>query len=96
MKIVVALIAACFLWVGTAIACEVEEWNHSYGFGALEIFGVANCQTGFIGIRLYDGEGESRELIGVSEARVSSYVFETTVLLPGEPKMLSVRFGVGN
>ena len=96
MKIVICLAIACTLWAGLAMACEVEEWNHSDFFlGELEIFGVATCEEGILGIRLYDGEGQRRQLIGVGQALVSGYVFKSRVSLLHEPKSLSVRFGGG-
>ena len=99
MRFFVALTAACFMWAGTAFACEVKEWNNSYDdySGVLRIFGVATCELGGLTIRIYDGEGESRELVGVNTAFVRSYVFDTELLVGGlgQVKKLSIKFGPG-
>ena len=96
MKVFVALAIACFVWTGTALACEVEEWNHSYDAFGITIFGAATCERGKIGIRLYDGEGENRKIIGVSETYIGSYVFETWIALPEPPKAVSVKFSINS
>ena len=83
------------MWAGTALACEIEEWNYSQGGLFLEIFGVATCERGSVGIRLYDGEGESHKLLDIGEALISSHVFKAMFLLSEEPKALSVKFNVG-
>ena len=90
-----ALIVACFAWTGTALACEVEEWNYSYRTPHLIVFGVATCSTGEIGIRVYNDEGENRELVGVSQTYIRSYIFEAPILLSERPNAISVKFMTG-
>ena len=94
MKFLISLATACFMWAGTALACEVEEWNYSQGWLFLEVFGVATCERGSVGIRLYDGEGESRKLLDVGVAFIRGYVFKTEFTLPEKPKALSVKFSI--
>ena len=96
MKLPIALTVAFFMWTGSALACEIEEWNYSHEGPFFEVFGVATCERGRIGIRLYDGEGENRKLLDVGEALIGSYVFKALFTLSKQPKALSVKFSVNN
>ena len=88
------------MWAGTAFACEVKEWNRRYDdtLGYLRIYGVATCVSGFLGIRLYDGEGEGHKLVGVTTAAVLAHVFDTklSVFDLGQVEALSIKFGPGS
>ena len=64
------------LWFGVALACddhigkcEIEEWRWDYTaiMETLTIEGSATCDTGKVSMRLYDGEGEGAEFLGVRD-----------------------------
>ena len=100
MRFTIALIAACFMWAGTAFACEVKEWDQSYDdySGFLRIYGVATCSFGVLGIRIYDSEGEGRKLVGVNTAIVQAHVFDTSLPVRDLERVeaLSIKFGPGS
>lgn len=77
--------------------CEVEDWTYSYTamMQALAIDGVSTCDAGKIRLRLYDGEGENRELVGVETAYIEGHIFEAILLpLEREPAALSIRYSI--
>ena len=73
--------------------CEIEDWAYTYTAvaQALQIDGVATCDTGRIRLRLYDGEGDARKFIGVESARIRSHTFKAIKLQVVEPAALSIN-----
>ena len=103
MRILAAALAICALSVGTVLACddhhgvcEVEDWTHTYTgmMEALQIDGVATCDTGRIRLRLYDGEGDARKFIGVESAFIRGHIFKAIKLPVAEPATLSIKYSI--
>lgn len=76
--------------------CVVEDWTHSYNthMQALSIDGATTCKTGAIRLRLYDGEGEARKLLGVETAYIEGYIFEAVLLQVARPVALSMKYSI--
>lgn len=101
-KTLSAALAFC-LASGTALACDdhigkcqIEEWRHDYTpvMQALTIEGVATCDTGWVRIRLYDGEGEARKFLGVETALIEGHIFKTIKLPAARPRDLSIKYSI--
>ena len=55
--------------------CEIEDWRWSGPIGGyLTIDGAATCDTGFITIRTYEGDGG--RFLGVANGRIRGHAFE--------------------
>ncbi len=76
--------------------CEIEDWKHTYTemMEALVIDGVTTCDAGEIRLRLYDGEGDAREFIGVETAYIDGHIFKAMLLQVEKPKVLSVKYSI--
>ena len=103
MRHVVALMAfvpvALVSWVlsaGSAFAeeCVIEDFRYSYTefMKALTLEGVTSCATGVMHIRLYDGQGETRQFVGVETVYIEGYIFETIVMPTENPTDLAVKY----
>ena len=100
---VAALGAALLLPAGMALACddhhgvcEIEDWKHTYTpmLEAIQIDGVATCDTGRIRLRLYDGEGDGRKFIGVESAFIKGHIFKAVKLQAAKPAALSIKYSI--
>ena len=84
---------ACDDHVGT---CEIEDWKHTYTgmMEALVIDGVTTCDSGEIRLRLYDGEGDAQEFVGVETAYIDGHIFKAMLLQVEKPKALSIKYSI--
>lgn len=99
-----AALAAVLLFPGGAVlacddhhgTCEIEDWTHTYTpvAQALQIDGVATCDTGRIRLRLYDGEGDARKFVGVESAFIKGHTFQAIKLQAAEPASLSIKYSI--
>ncbi len=60
----------------------------------LGIEGVATCDTGFIRIRLYDGEGDGQRFLGTAEGFIDGHVFSALATNLDTPKNLSIKYSI--
>ena len=84
---------ACDDHIGT---CEIEDWTHTYigMMEALQIDGVATCDTGEVRLRLYDGEGDARKFIGVETAYIEGHIFTAIKLQIEKPQALAIKYSI--
>ena len=103
MRALVTALAAGTLSAGAALACddhhgvcEIEDWTHTYTgmMEALQIDGVATCDTGRIRLRLYDGEGDGKKFIGVESAFIKGHTFTAIKLQVAKPAALSIKYSI--
>ena len=103
MRKALLAVATLCLAAGPAIACddhigrcELEDWKHTYTgmMKALQIDGVATCNTGRIRLRLYDGEGDARKFVGVETAFIEGHIFKAIKLPVAEPRALSIKYSI--
>ncbi len=81
-----AATAAFLLWLTPVQAqtpeCEVEDWRAVPSFGGfLAIEGSATCESGIVGVRLYDGD----TFIGTASGFITGHVlsaFATDLAYP--------------
>lgn len=103
MRIALSVITAFCLVSTTALACddhigkcEIEDWQHTYT-GMMEwlvIDGATTCDAGKIRLRLYDGEGDTQEFIGVETAYINGHIFKAMLLQAEKPKALSIKYSI--
>ena len=76
--------------------CGIEDWTYIYSSSieAIQIDGVATCDSGEIMLRLYDGTGDSRKFIGVERANIEGHIFQAYKLPVAEPAALSIKFSI--
>ena len=76
--------------------CEIEDWKHTYTgmMEALVIDGVTTCDAGEIRLRLYDGEGDDQEFVGVETAYIDGHIFKAMLLQVEKPQALSIKYSV--
>lgn len=74
-------------------ACEIEDWTyfHTGMMEALQIDWVTTCDTGVIGHRLYDGEGDAKKFIGVESAYFRGHAFQAIELMVAKPTAFSIK-----
>ena len=103
MRGLIAAAAAGLLCVGVAQACddhhgtcEIEDWRWHTAMGNfLMVEGVTTCVKGFIQIRLYDGEGDHRQFLGVASGFVSGHVFDAIAEnIDSRPQSLSIKYSI--
>ena len=103
MKSALMMAAAVLMWSSAAGACddhmgacEIEDWTHTYtaSMQALVIDGVATCDAGKVRLRLYDGDGESRKLIGVDTAYIEGHIFKALMLQMQKPAAFSIKYSI--
>ena len=103
MRTIMTAAVAAALSAGAAFACddhhgtcEIEDWKHTYTpmMEALQIDGVATCDTGRVSLRLYDGEGDARKFIGVERAFIKGHVFQAFKLQVAKPMALSIKYSI--
>ena len=103
MKALVTALVASTLSAGASLACddhhgacEIEDWTYTYTgmLEALQIDGVATCDTGRIGLRLYDGEGDASKFIGVYNAYIEGHIFQAIKLPVARPAALSIKYSI--
>jgi len=103
MRTIMTAAVAATLSAGVALACddhygtcEIEDWTHTYTAmaQALQIDGVATCDTGRLMLRLYDGEGDDRKFIGVENAFIKGHIFTAIKLQVAEPAALSIKYSI--
>ena len=103
MRIALFSITAFFLASTVALACddhtgtcEIEDWKHTYT-GMMELLvidGVTTCDAGKIRLRLYDGECDTQEFIGVETAYINGHIFKAMLLQAEKPKALSIKYSI--
>ena len=92
------MIAAAMGCLGTAHAsaetmCAMEDWRSWAAAGdMLMIEGVATCDNGSFKLRLYDGTGEDRTFVGVSEAIISGGIFHAVIVGVEPPGDLQMEY----
>jgi len=76
--------------------CEIEDWTHHYTpmMQSLVIEGVTTCDTGKVSLRLYDGEGDDRQFVGVDTAYIEGHIFKTILLPVESPDALSIKYSI--
>ncbi len=76
--------------------CEVEDWKYVYQniMQMLTVEGVTTCESGEIHLRLYEGEGETREFYGVETAFIEGHIFETIIIQAEKPTSLSLEYKI--
>lgn len=103
MKRIALGVGALLMGAGAAIACddhvgqcEIEDWTHTYTavVQSLRIDGVATCDAGQVRLRLYDGEGETRKLVGVDTAYIEGHIFQALLLPVEKPATLSIKYSI--
>ena len=95
-----AAIALCLV-PGAALACddhvgkcEIEAWRwHSTGH-YLTVDGAATCDSGFITIRLYEGEGKEAAFLGVATGVVEGHAFEAIATRVSKPTGVSIKYSI--
>lgn len=102
MTAALAVTALCLV-AGPAIACddhhgtcEIEDWTHTYTgmMDALQIDGVATCDTGEVRLRLYDGEGDTKKFLGVENAYIQGHTFQAIKIGVAKPIALSIKYSI--
>ncbi len=101
MKLIAMAVSACLIGASAALACddhigacEIEDWRSWDSFGTFVIEGVATCDTGFIRIRLYDGEGDGQRFLGTAEGFIDGHVFSALATNLDTPKNLSIKYSI--
>ena len=103
MRALVMALAVGAFSAGTALACddhhgvcEIEDWAYTYTgmMEALQIDGVATCDTGRIRLRLYDGEGDAKKFVGVESAFIEGHIFTAIKLQVAKPTALSIKYSI--
>lgn len=103
MRTIMTAALAATLSAGAALACddhygtcEIEDWTYTYTgmMEALQIDGVATCDTGRLMLRLYDGEGDDRKFIGVERTFIRGHIFKATKLGVPKPAALSIKYSI--
>ena len=103
MKILTPILAVAVLWPAAAHACDdhtgkcdIEDWKHTYVsvMQALQIDGVATCDTGRIRLRLYDGAGDTRKFVGVESAFIRGHTFKAIKFQAAKPRALSIKYSI--
>ena len=76
--------------------CEIEDWRHIYTpmMQSLVIEGVTTCDIGIISLRLYDGDGDDRQFVGVETAYIEGHIFKTIRLPVENPDALSIKYSI--
>ena len=74
--------------------CEIEDWRSWDSFGTLVIEGVATCDTGFIRIRLYDGEGDGQRFLGTADGFIEGHIFSALATNLDTPNNLSIKYSI--
>lgn len=74
-------------------ACEVEDWRwYASPGGYLSVDGVATCNSGFIQIRLYEGEGG--RFLGVATGLVQGHTFDAIATNVQSTRDLAIKYSI--
>ena len=81
---------ACDDHTGT---CEIEDWRWGPPMGGyLSVEGVATCDTGWIRVRLYEGEGG--RFLGIAEAPIDGHVFEAIATQVAKASDVAIKYSI--
>ena len=102
MRGLIVAAAAGLLSAGIAQACddhhgtcEIEDWRWYTAAGSfLMVEGVATCDTGYIRIRFYEGDGDKPKFLGTAEGFVQGHVFDAIGQNIPEPQLLSIKYSI--
>ncbi len=103
MRVIPIIASMAVFWPTIAAACDdhvgkckIEDWKDTYTpvMQAIQIEGVATCNTGQIRLRLYDGKGEARKFIGVESAYIRGHTFKAIKLQAAKPRALSIKYSI--
>ena len=81
---------ACDDHAGT---CEIEDWRWSPPIGGyLSIDGVATCNTGWIRLRLYEGEGG--RFLGIAQSPIEGHTFEAIATDVNSANAVAIKYSI--
>ena len=100
MRVFLLGVMALFLSSGAALACddhfgicEIEDWRWSGPIGGyLTIDGAATCDTGWITIRVYEGDGG--RFLGVATGEVKGHAFEAIATDVKSASAVAIKYSI--
>ena len=89
----------CLVWAGTSVAhdvgagtCQLEDWRWWHSGQMMMIEGVVTCVDGEIIIRAYEGAGENRRFIGVTNAFINGHTFSALIVTDDQPRDVHIMY----
>ena len=100
MRIALSGITAFFLASTAALACddhtgtcEIEDWRWSGPIGGyLTVDGAATCDTGWITIRVYEGDGG--RFLGIATGEVKGHAFEAIATDVTSAEAVAIKYSI--
>ena len=91
-----AAVAAMLLTglAGAAGACEIEDWRWYTQSDTLVIEGVATCRSGRLVLRIYEGEGEATQFLGVADTFIEGYAFTAYTSDVTPPDSVTIKYTI--